>query len=252
MPELDISGGQLHYEVHGSGYPVLLFAPGFLSSRIERWSTNPARPGVAQDWLDPIAELSSDFQLIALDVRNAGESRATIGPKDDWTAYTGDHLALLDHLAVKQCHVMGACIGVSFALDIARARPGLVSALVLQNPIGLSGTNRAALDHEFDLWADAVKAWPNIDAQLLPGFRQRMFGGDFIFSVTREFVRQCRIPTLLMPGDDVVHPTEVSADLARAPAVEILAPWKGAQYRDAAMRRVREFFIANLPRTKPA
>ena len=252
MPDLNIPGGYIHYEVHGRGYPVLLFAPGFLSSRIERWSTNPARPGVAQDWLDPVTALADEFQLIALDVRNAGQSRATIGLQDDWTTYTGDHLALLDHLGVKQCHVMGACIGVSFALDIVRARPGLVSALVLQNPIGLSGTNRSALDHEFDLWADAVKGWPNIDAQRLPGFRQRMFGGDFIFSVTREFVRNCAVPALLMPGDDVVHPTEVSADLARMPNVEVLAPWKGAQYRDAAMRKVREFFVANRPRAEPA
>jgi pimeloyl-ACP methyl ester carboxylesterase len=248
MPDLNISGGHIHYEVHGSGYPVLLFAPGFLSSRIERWSTNPARPDVAQDWLDPIAELSDTFQLIALDVRNAGQSRALIGPADDWTTYAGDHLALLDHFGVRQCHVMGACIGVSFALDIARARPGLVSAFVLQNPIGLSGTNRAALDHEFDLWADAVRRWPNIDERLLPGFRQRMFGGDFIFSVSREFVRTCAVPTLLMPGDDVVHPVEVSADLERAPNVEVLAPWKGAQYRDAAMRRVRAFFTEHRPK----
>jgi carboxymethylenebutenolidase len=239
-----------HYEVHGRGYPVLLFAwlPG---SRIERWSTIPARPGVAQDWLDPITELSDAFQLIALDVRNAGQSWATIGLQDDWTTYTGDHLTLLDHLGVKQCHVMGACIGVSFALDIVRARPRLVSGLVLQNPIGLSDTNRAALDHEFDLWADAVKGWPNIDAQRLPGFRQRMFGGDFIFSVTREFVRNCAVPALLMPGDDVVHPTEVSADLARMPNAEVLAPWKGAQYRDAAMHKVREFFVATCLEPNP-
>jgi pimeloyl-ACP methyl ester carboxylesterase len=248
MPDLAISGGHLHYEVHGSGYPVLLFAPGFLSSRIERWSTNPARPGVAQDWLDPIAELSDSFQLIALDVRNAGQSRASIGPADDWTTYTGDHLSLLDHLAVKRCHVMGACIGVSFALDIARARPGLVSAFVLQNPIGLSRTNRSALDHEFELWADAVRSRPNIDERLLPGFGHRMFGGDFLFSVSREFVRACTVPTLLMPGDDVVHPVEVSADLERAPNVEVLAPWKGAQYRDAAMHRVREFFTEHRPK----
>ena len=74
-----------------------------------------------------------------------------------------------------------------------------------------------------------------------------MFGGDFIFSVTREFVRGCTIPTLLMPGDDVVHPAEVSADLAQAPKVEILAPWKGLALRGAAMRRVREFLIENEP-----
>ena len=62
MPFLNIPGGQIHYEVHGTGYPVLLFAPGFLSSRIERWRTNPARPGVPQDWLDPIAALSRSLQ----------------------------------------------------------------------------------------------------------------------------------------------------------------------------------------------
>jgi pimeloyl-ACP methyl ester carboxylesterase len=245
MPSLPIHGAHLHYEVHGRGYPVLLFAPGFLSSRIERWRTNPAKPGVAQDWLDPIAELASDFTLIALDVRNAGQSRAAVGPHDDWTTYTSDHLALLDHLGVAKCHVMGACIGVSFALALAAARPGLVTAMVLQNPIGLSPSNRAALDHEFELWAKEVSGWPDIDATALPAFGKRMFGGDFIFSVSREFVRSCAIPSLLMPGTDLVHPAVVSDELARMPKVEILAPWKGLALREQAMRRVREFLIAH-------
>ena len=243
MPFLDITGGRLHYEVHGDGYPLLLFAPGFLSSRIERWSTNPARPGVPQDWLDPVAALSDRFRVIALDVRNAGESRAALGADDDWSTYTADHLALLDHLGVTRCHVMGACIGVSFAYALAAARPGLVTALVLQNPIGLSGGNREALDAEFDQWAAEVRGWPGIDAQNLAGFHLRMFGGDFLFSVSRDFVARCQIPSLLMPGDDLVHPPEVSADIARAPNIELLAPWKGVERREGAMRRVREFLI---------
>jgi pimeloyl-ACP methyl ester carboxylesterase len=247
MSFLTIPAGRIHYEVSGSGYPLLLFAPGFLSSRIERWRTNPARPGVPQDWLDPIAALSDHFRVIALDVRNAGESRATLTASDDWTSYTGDHLALLDHLQVDRCHIMGACIGVSFALALAQATPQRVSAMVLQNPIGLSGTNRAALDAEFAKWADEARRWPGIEPALLPGFQQRMFGGEFIFSVTREFVRGCAIPMLLMPGDDVVHPAEVSADLASAPNIETLAPWKGLARREAAMRRVREFLIENEP-----
>src|SRR5258706_13326593 len=156
MPYLQVSHGEIYYEVHGRGYPVLLFAPGFLSSRIERWSTNPARPGVAQDWLDPIAELSSRFQLIALDVRNAGRSRATIERGDDWATYTADHLALLAHRGIGRVHVMGACIGVSFALSGAETLPGLVSALVLQNPIGL-WENRAAIDAEVELWAAQMR-----------------------------------------------------------------------------------------------
>ena len=248
MAELRIPAGHIHYEVHGSGYPILLFAPGFLSSRMERWSTNPARPGVAQDWLDPVVELANDFTLIALDVRNAGKSRAVLGPTDDWTTYAADHLALLDHLGIAHCHVMGACIGVSFAYSIAKARPGAVTAMVLQNPIGIGGSNRAAIDTEYDKWAAEVGDWPNIDPALLPGFHQRMFGNDFLFSVSREFVRDCTIPGLLMPGDDTVHPTEVSAEIARNPHVEVVAPWKGAAHRGAAMDRAREFFIAHRPK----
>ncbi len=247
MPFLAIPAGKLYYEVHGAGFPLLLFAPGFLGSRIDRWRTNPSRPGVAQDWLDPIAALADRFRVIALDVRNAGQSRARLNATDDWTAYARDHLAVLDHLGVERCHVMGACIGVSFALSLVNERPGLVSALVLQNPIGLAGGNRAALDAEFAKWAGEVRDWPDIDPALLPGFQQRMFGGEFIFSVSRAFVRACKLPTLLMPGDDVVHPAETSAELATAPDVRVLAPWKGVQRRDAAMQSVREFLIAKEP-----
>ena len=168
MPYLQVEHGEIWFEEHGSGYPVLLFAPGFLSSRIERWRTNPAKPGVPQDWLDPIAALRDRFRVIALDVRNAGESRARLRATDDLASYTGDHLALLRHLRVERCHVIGACIGVSFALSLAEMKPGLVSALVLQNPIGLAGDNRAALDGEFSKWAAEVRGSPKIDPALPP------------------------------------------------------------------------------------
>ena len=249
MSTLALAESRIHYEVHGEGYPVLLFAPGFLSSRIERWRTNPARPGVAQDFLDPVEGLSADFRTIALDIRNAGESRGSVGPNDGWASYTADHLALLDHLRVERCHVMGACIGVSFALALAQSRPGLVSSLVLQNPIGLSARNRDALTAEFDIWANQVKDFPGIDAERLPDFNRRLFGGDFLFAVSRAFVASCGIPMLIMPGNDLVHPAEISAEIAAlAPNAQTLAPWKGASHREAAMRRVKEFCIAHRPR----
>jgi pimeloyl-ACP methyl ester carboxylesterase len=247
MAYLQISGGSIYYEVHGAGFPVLLFAPGFLSSRIERWSTNPAKPGVPQDWLDPVPALRDRFTLIELDVRNAGRSRARLTPTDDWETYTDDFLALVDHLGVPRFHAFGACIGVSFALSVAKRRPSAVTSLVLQNPIGLSDVNRAALDAEFDKWAGEVRDWPNIDPAQLEGFRQRMFGGDFIFSVTREFVQRCPIPMLLMPGNDLVHAANCSDDLAKAPNVEVLMPWKGVDLREMAMHRVREFLVRHTP-----
>lgn len=249
MPVLTLKDSEIHYEVHGAGHPVLLFAPGFLSSRRERWRTNPARPGVPQDFLDPVAAMSSRFKLVALDIRNAGQSRGAAGPGTGWHSYTNDHLALLDHLKISRCHVMGACIGVSFALALAEARPGLVTAMVLQNPIGLSSKNRAALDKEFSAWMDQVKGFPGIDPRQLPDFGKRMFGGDFLFAVTKNSLAACKTPILLMPGDDLIHPEEISADIKRlAPQTEVVAPWKGDQYKEAAMRRAKEFFVMHEPR----
>jgi pimeloyl-ACP methyl ester carboxylesterase len=250
MPFLDVPGGQIHYEDSGAGYPVLLFAPGFLSSRIERWRSNPAKPGVAQDWVDPIPVFAPHFRVIALDVRNAGASRVALRADDDWTSYTGDHLALLRHLGVTRCHVMGACIGVSFALALAQADPSMVSAMVLQNPIGLSD-NRDVVQAEYDAWAAEVAGWPGTDQTLLPDLGQRMFGGEFLFSVTPEFVASCDTPMLLMPGDDQMHPTAISDAIARLGRAEVVSPWKGPLHRDPAIARSLSFLLAHTKEITP-
>jgi len=41
MPLLDRPDGSIHRQVHGEGFPVLLFAPGGLRSRAEMWSSYP-------------------------------------------------------------------------------------------------------------------------------------------------------------------------------------------------------------------
>ncbi len=247
MPMLTLPAATIHYEIEGAGFPVLMFAPGFLSSRMERWWTNPAKPGVPQPWADPIPVLKPHFRLILLDVRNAGQSRGQIGPDDDWDTYTQDHLALLDHLGVERCHIMGACIGVSFALSVAMARPSAVTSLVLQNPIGLAD-NREAIAEDFGDWVKRVSQWPHVDTALLPDLEKRMFGGEFLFSVSREDVASLDIPMLLMPGNDTMHPAETSADIARyARRIEVLEDWKGPDHRDAAMERVRDFLLEQTP-----
>lgn len=247
MPILSVEGGEIYYERSGEGYPVLLFAPGFLSSRIERWYTNPSRPGVDQDWSDPIPVLTPRFSVVSLDVRNAGRSRATIGPDYGWASYTADHLALLQHLGIQRCHVMGGCIGVSFAIALEKAKPGTVSAQVLQNPIGLSDINRLTVDAEIAHWSSGLLARPDVDQKLLDDAGKRMFATDFIFSVSRDDAARVNVPTLLMPGDDMMHPASVSADIARLTNAEVLTPWKGPDYRDAAALRARDFLLEHTP-----
>ena len=55
---------ELYYEVHGSGFPLLLFAAGGLRSQAAYWKHSPSDPKAAPPWMNPMAELSSRFTVI--------------------------------------------------------------------------------------------------------------------------------------------------------------------------------------------
>ena len=245
MPTFDREGISLYYEESGSGYPILLFAPGGMRSSVEFWRHSP---------FDPIAEFSANFRMIAMDQRNAGRSRAPISPSDGWRAYTADHLALLDHLGVAHCHVMGGCIGSSYCLSLIEAAPERVSAAVLQNPIGLSPNNRDAFVEMFDGWASELKRHdPQLNDSALGAFRHNMYGGDFVFSVTRDFVKSCKTPMLVLAGDDRFHPTDTAREIAAlAPNAELLLGWKTQEAIPETVRRVLSFLKSHERQTRPA
>lgn len=230
----------LHYESYGSGYPVVLFAPGGMRSSVEFWSRTP--------W-NPIQELSSRFRVIAMDQRNAGSSRAPVTAADGWQAYTRDHLALLDELGIERCHVLGGCIGCSYAFSLMAAAPGRVTAAVLQQPIGLSPENRDVFFQMFDGWADELIRSRPVSHETLASFRQHMYGGEFVFSVSRDFVRGNAVPLLVLRGSDVYHPSETSEEIVRiAPHAELVPAWKEGSDTARAVDRVRSFFAEHTPR----
>ena len=240
MPTFDRGNVSLYYEEYGSGYPLVLFAPGGMRSTIEFWRRSP---------FDPTKELAPDFRVVAMDQRNAGRSRAPITADDDWQTYAGDHLALLDHLGIDRCHVLGGCIGSSYCLGLYQAAPERVSAAVLQNPIGLSDGNRAVFFGMFDEWAGEIAPrHPEATGAAFGGFRERMFGGEFVFSVSRELVRACRAPLLVLPGDDYFHPTAIARELADlAPDAELIETWRPPEVVAQTVRRVRAFLLAHTP-----
>ena len=116
MPVFTRPDAEIYYEVHGSGHPLLLFAPGGLRSQLEFWRHSPANPDVAAAWMNPMVDLAGRFTVVGMDQRNAGKSRGTVTAADGWDTYAGDHLALMDHLGHRRFHVMGGCIGGSFCL----------------------------------------------------------------------------------------------------------------------------------------
>ena len=142
MPLLLRGDATLHFEVYGEGYPLLALAPGGMLSCIARWRGKPSRPDAPVLIKDPTEWLAPHYRVIAMDQRNAGASRALLTEADGWQSYADDQSALLDHLGVQRCHLLGACIGVSFALRLCP--PPLPSGGTPNLHVGFINTPRPA------------------------------------------------------------------------------------------------------------
>lgn len=233
-------GAVLQYMERGSGFPVLLFAPGGMRSAAGNWKSAP--------W-NPVDELVDRFRVIAMDQRNASGSTGPVKADDGWHTYAADHVALLDHLGIERCHVIGGCIGGTFALRLMQAAPERVAAAVLQQPIGYDGANREVFYELFDTWAQAHSpAHPHMRDGDWRAFRERMYGSDFVFGVDRAFVRGCQTPLLVLMGRDVYHPESTSREIAAlAPHAELVERWRDAESVRPAVARVREFLVRHTP-----
>lgn len=239
---------RIEYSEHGSGFPLVLFAPGGMRSVARAWRENPGDPSRPVPWIDPTAELSDVFRVIAMDQRNAGGSRGPVQVGDGWRTYTSDHLALLDHLRIERAHLMGGCIGSSYCLSLIEAAPGRATAAVLQNPIGLTSENRPAFHAMFDSWAGPLRdSRSDISEEALASLRESMYSGEFVFSVGRPFVSRCPVPLLVLAGNDLYHPTEVAEEIASlAPDARLVYDWAGSY--DRTRELVKDFLLSHAPR----
>ena len=73
---------------------------------------------------------------------------------------------------------------------------------------------------------------------------------DFLYSVSREFINNCRTPILVLPDDTPSHPLQTSIDVASlAPNAEITVfPWREpSELRERTISRVRSFLRAHVP-----
>jgi pimeloyl-ACP methyl ester carboxylesterase len=232
----------IYYEEHGSGFPLLLIAPGAMNSAIELWSSAT---------INPLDVYSGDFRLIAMDQRNSGRSTGPLEVGDPWGAYARDQLALLDHLGVQNFHVLGACIGGSFALKLIEQAPQRVVSAVLEQPVGVTGDNEQLYDAMWRGWGDQLmRGRADVDAAQVEAFGTRMWAGDFVVSVSRDFVRTCSTPLLVLPGVDRYHPTATGREIAGlARNASLVEPWKDPQQVGPATAAVRDFLKTHTPRS---
>src|SRR5271165_3616143 len=78
MLTLKAPDGEIYYEVHGSGYPMMIFAPGGLRSELSFWRHSRSNPSAPAVGMKPIAAVGSGYRVVAMDQRNAGRSRMRI------------------------------------------------------------------------------------------------------------------------------------------------------------------------------
>jgi hypothetical protein len=88
-----------------------------------------------------------------------------------------------------------------------------------------------------------------VDAFLNKMYRSN---ADFVFTVTRDFVRACQTPILVLPDDVPAHPYAVAMESVHlAPNAQVsLYPWKDTPDKiPLAVRHIRTFLRAHRPAT---
>jgi hypothetical protein len=99
---------------------------------------------------------------------------------------------------------------------------------------------------------ELVKRRPEITMETVDKFLTRMYRADpdFVFTVSRDFVRQCQTPVLILHGDIPAHPYAVAMEAAMlAPKAEVsMFPWKEPKERiPLAVRQIHSFLRVHRP-----
>ena len=236
-----------YHDTGGAGFPLLIIPGGGLNSTIAGMSTHP---------FNAIETLKDEFRCITCDLRNAyaGESTGPLEADRPWDAFTDDHLGIMDHLGLDRFMVLGFCIGGPFIWNLLERAPNRVVAAVTAQPSGYRPEQPTLFyDNNMANWGpEIVKRRPEITLPMVDRFLTRMYrtNADFVFTVTRDFVRASRTPILVLPDDIPPHPYAVAMEVAMlAPNAQVSTyPWKDTPEKiPLAVRHIRTFLQANRP-----
>ncbi|MBN9563898.1 MAG: alpha/beta hydrolase [Alphaproteobacteria bacterium] len=248
MPFYERAETRIHYQEAGSGFPLLLIPGGGLNSTIAFVTEKGP--------FNAVEEFKGEYRCIVADLRNAsgGQSSGPLEIDRPWDGYTDDHLGLMDHLGIDRFLVMGFCIGGPFIWNMLRRASDRVVAAVLAQPSGF----RPQVPDLF--YQNNITGWgpplcarrPDVTMAMVDAFLSKMYRSnpDFVFTVTRDFVRGCQTPILVLPDDTPPHPYEVAMEVARlAPNAEVsIYPWKDSkEHLQQAVTHVPTFLRAHQP-----
>jgi pimeloyl-ACP methyl ester carboxylesterase len=247
MPFYERGDVKIRYEEAGTGFPLLVMPGGGLNSQLDWWGRMP---------INAFEAFKDDFRVITMDQRNAigGQSTGPVQVDDPWGAFADDQIGLMDHLGIREFMAMGFCIGGPFVLKIAERVPDRVQAVVMAQPVGRNEKHPDAMyDAGHNSWGPELCAQrPDLNMEHIDKYLHNLYRNpdDFVYSVTRDFVRSCQTPILVMPDDTPAHSYEVAMEVTQlAPNCEVtLYPWKETDDQKAqAASHVMRFLKAHEP-----
>src|SRR5262249_15124946 len=121
----DSNGVKIHYIVEGAGEPVIL-VHGFTADIDKNWRA----PGI-------IRALLPKYQVIALDNPGHGKSDKPHDPQKYGLEMAEDVVRLMDHLKIKQAHVIGYSMGAIITAKLLTTHPDRLKSAVLGGHSGI-------------------------------------------------------------------------------------------------------------------
>lgn len=241
MPFYERGDVRICYEEAGSGFPLLVTPGGGLNSRMSNWPTAV---------INAMDAFKDDFRCITMDQRNAngGESTGPLAVDDPWGGFADDQLGLMDHLGIREFAYMGYCIGGCFAGKLLERAPERVVAAVFCQTVGHLPEDPDVMYRSGQkIWApELLEGRSDLDQDMVDQYLHGLYrvNPDFLYSVSRDFIRSCQTPILVLPDDIPAHPLQTSIDVASlAPNAEITVfPWKEPpELKERTIDRVRKF-----------
>ncbi|MBV8186844.1 MAG: alpha/beta hydrolase [Alphaproteobacteria bacterium] len=226
MQRLAVRGVSLVYEVLGKGGPWVTISPG-------------GRRGLASDRALGVLLAESGFRVLVYDRRNTGASEIAFTGDSESHEQAEDLLALLKALGAGPAYVAGCSSGSRLSLLLALHHPEAVKALLLWRVTGgpyaakrlaynyyeqfIDAAEKGGIDAvaETEHFAAMIAANPAnrkiLDGMGKDGFLAAMHrwlkgfhqgSGHPVAGITRDEMRSIALPTLIVPGNDRIHPRE--------------------------------------------
>jgi pimeloyl-ACP methyl ester carboxylesterase len=176
MPQVEVDGLTINYDVQGEGEPLLLIP--YLSADHACYAFQ-------------LPAYSEHFSCIALDLAGSGESDKPGGPYTT-EGYADQVAAFLGAIGIEQAHVAGVSLGAAVGMHLAARHPGRVRSLSLHSAWD---TSDRYLTTVVELWRTVASTLPRVADTVIQAifplcFTPEMYVGRPEFADTlADFVR---------------------------------------------------------------